>query len=48
MTGMMNFAIVLAIVDFAVVAGASHGSSEFGQSGVVTPLVAFLTDVLKP
>jgi acetyl esterase/lipase len=37
-----------AIVDFAVVAGASHGSSEFGQSGVVTPLVAFLTDVLKP
>jgi acetyl esterase/lipase len=35
-------------VDFAVVEGASHGSSEFGRSGVVTPLVAFFTDVLKP
>lgn len=35
-------------VDFALVAGAGHGTSEFHAAGVVTPLVTFLTDVLKP
>ncbi len=38
----------MAKIDFALVAGAGHGTSEFNASGVVTPLVAFLTDVLKP
>ncbi len=37
-----------ALVDFALVPGAAHGSSEFNAAGVVTPLVAFLTNVLKP
>lgn len=37
-----------AVVDFALVAGAGHGTSEFNAAGVVTPLVAFLTNVLKP
>lgn len=35
-------------IDFALVAGAGHGTSEFNAAGVVTPLVAFLTNVLKP
>lgn len=29
-------------VDFALVAGAGHGTSQFNAAGVVTPLVAFL------
>jgi acetyl esterase/lipase len=37
-----------AVVDFALVAGAGHGTSEFNAAGVVTPLTAFLTNVLKP
>lgn len=35
-------------VDFALVTGAGHGTSEFNAAGVVTPLTAFLTNVLKP
>ncbi len=35
-------------IDFALVAGAGHGTSEFNASGVVGPLTAFLTNVLKP
>lgn len=34
-------------VDFALVTGAGHGTSEFNAAGVVTPLVTFLTNVLK-
>lgn len=37
-----------AVVDFALVTGAGHGTSEFNAAGVVTPLTAFLTNVLKP
>lgn len=36
-----------AVVDFALVQGAGHGTSEFGAAGVVTPLTAFLTEALK-
>lgn len=36
-----------ALMDFALVAGAGHGTSEFQAAGVVTPLVGFLTSVLK-
>ena len=36
-----------ALVDFALVTGAGHGTSQFNAAGVVTPLVAFLTNVLK-
>ncbi len=35
-------------VDFALVAGAAHGTSEFGESGVAMPLVAFLKAALNP
>ncbi len=35
-------------IDFALVVGAGHGTSEFNAAGVVTPLVGFLTNVLKP
>jgi acetyl esterase/lipase len=37
-----------AVVDFGLVASAGHGTSEFNAAGVVTPLTAFLTNVLKP
>ncbi len=36
-----------AAVDFALVTGAGHGTSEFNAAGVVGPLTAFLTNVLK-
>ncbi len=35
-------------IDFALVAGAGHGTSEFNASGVAGPLTVFLTTVLKP
>ena len=35
-------------IDFALVVGAGHGTSEFNAAGVVGPLTGFLTDVLKP
>lgn len=35
-------------IDFALVAGAGHGTSEFTAAGVVGPLTEFLTNVLKP
>jgi acetyl esterase/lipase len=35
-------------VDFALVPGAGHGTSQFTAAGVVTPLVAFLTSALAP
>jgi acetyl esterase/lipase len=37
-----------AVVDFALVPGAGHGTSAFGEAGVVDPLVAFLKTALTP
>lgn len=35
-------------IDFALVAGAGHGTAQFNSAEVVGPLTSFLTDVLKP
>ena len=37
-----------AAVDFALVPGAGHGTSEFNEAGVVGPMVAFLQGALTP